>query len=112
VASVGCSCYVCGLPPCQTCNRFPPNESLYHSLEVPGPIGSRNGIEEPGTLLMRGFYIVGTKMTLRTRVRDDVSGSRVLPLYPFLVTMVLMVVHNKNIFGCFHLSGHDVYLIL
>jgi hypothetical protein len=55
---------------------------------------------------------VGTKMTLRTRVRDDVSGSRVLPLYPFLVTMVLMVVHNKNIFGCFHLSGHDVYLIL
>jgi hypothetical protein len=47
-----------------------------HSHKVPGSIGSRNEIEERGTLLMRGFYTVGTKMTLRTQVGDDVSGSR------------------------------------
>jgi hypothetical protein len=27
-------------------------------------------------LLMRGFYTVGTKKTMRTRVGDNISGSR------------------------------------
>ena len=38
-------------------------------------------------LHMRVFYIVGTKMMLRTWVGDDVSGSRVATTVPFLVTM-------------------------
>jgi hypothetical protein len=53
-----------------------------HSHKVSGSIGSRNGFKERGTLLMRGFYTVGTKMTLRTWVGDDVSGSRVATTIP------------------------------
>jgi hypothetical protein len=54
----------------------------YHSHKVPRSIGSRNEVEECGTLPMRDFYMVETKMTLRTRIGDDVFGSRVATTVP------------------------------
>jgi len=37
---------------------------------------SRDGVEERDTVLMRGFYKAGTKMTPHFRDRIGVSGSR------------------------------------
>jgi hypothetical protein len=42
-----------------------------HSHKVPRSMGTRDGVEERGR-----FCIVGTKMSPRSRVGDDVSGSR------------------------------------
>jgi hypothetical protein len=42
---------------------------MSHSHKVLGTIGSRDGVEEHGTLNVRGFYMVVMKMT-------HVSGSR------------------------------------
>jgi hypothetical protein len=59
--------------------------SSVHSHKVPASIGLRNEVEERGMLLARGFYMVGTKMTLRIQVEevgDDFSGSRVATTVP------------------------------
>ncbi len=45
-------------------------------------MGSRNGVEERDTLLARGFYKVGTKMTPRFRDGDGVPGSRIAATDP------------------------------
>jgi hypothetical protein len=59
---------------------------MSHSHNVFRTIGSRDGVEERGTLTVRGFYMVVKKMTLRFWVTFPDRGS--LPPYPFLVTMV------------------------
>jgi len=41
-----------------------------------GSMGSWDGVKERGTVLMRGFYKAGTKMTPRFRHGIGVSGSR------------------------------------
>ena len=50
--------------------------SRTHSHKDSGSMGSRDGVEERDTVLMRGFYKAGTKMTPRFRDGIDVSGSR------------------------------------
>jgi hypothetical protein len=64
-----------------------------HSHKVFGSIGSRNGVEERGTLPVRNFYMVETKMTPHIRVGDDVSGSRVATTVPVSCDYVLMLVY-------------------
>jgi len=39
-------------------------------------MGLRDGVEERDTVLVRGFYKVGTKMTLHFQDEIGVSGSR------------------------------------
>ena len=49
---------------------------IAHSHKDSGLMGSRDGIEERDTILVRGFYKAGTKMTPRFRDGIGVSGSR------------------------------------
>ena len=50
--------------------------SRTHSHKDSGSMGSRDGVEERDTVLVRGFCKAGTKKTLRFWDRISVSGSR------------------------------------
>ena len=51
-------------------------DSCANNHKDSGSMGSRDGVEEQDTVLMRGFYKTGTKMTLHFRVGIGVFGSR------------------------------------
>jgi len=70
-----------------------------HSHKDSGSIGSRDGVEERGTVLVRGFYKAGTKMTPRFRDGIGVPGSRNGTLDPDFCDYAmdcLPTMHNKG----------------
>ena len=75
----GIECFTASLM-CRSSNRNSGRHNITaavnHSHKDSGSMGSRDGVEERGTILMRGFYKAGTKMTPRFRDGIGVPGSR------------------------------------
>ena len=65
-------------------------------------------VEESGTLLARGFYTAGSKMTSRTQVGSMFLGQGSMPSPPFPVTTVLPKKKEHNdTSGLMNFSQHQ-----